>query len=326
MSEQTIQDWETSPQDLTDPDTAVLGVVPDTAADLIEANETGDLISEPMTTDQAREITDAIRSTSEVLYTLIQRAHQGKAWLSLGYGSFAEYVREEFAMSRSRAYQILDQARVIDAIEAAAPDGASLPHITEAAARDLKSVLGEIGPAITEATSGLDDPDEAGRVVEEIVEDYRDRANDRREEAILDHEEEALDRAERAGNSDYAPDGPPPMPYLPPNDYDDDADDFDPIAVRRNVQAAYDLYSAINALKAMPDVDSVIGAIPAERRAHVSTDLLPSLEWLAEFRMAWEAQPWFNDQGNGAQDAEGTDGDDYDLYDDETDSDLPDAI
>ena len=168
MSEQTIQDWETSPQDLTDPDTAVLGVVPDTAADLIEADDTGDLISEPMTTDQAREITDAIRSTSEVLYTLIQRAHRGKAWLSLGYGSFAEYVREEFAMSRSRAYQILDQARVIDAIEAAAPDGATLPHITEAAARDLKSVLGEIGPAITDATSGLDDPDEAGRVVEEI--------------------------------------------------------------------------------------------------------------------------------------------------------------
>lgn len=304
--------------DTLDPPPPILGVVPDTGTDLIYSDDAGSdlegaLISEPLTTDAARELTDAIKQTSEVLFTLIQRAHAGKAWLALGYSSFHEYVREEFNMSRSRAYQILDQARVVEAIEAALPEGAVMPHISEAAARDLKSVLGEVVPAISDAVSGLESPDEAGHVVEEIVEDYRNEVRERREDDALDREADALDRQERGGG-DYNPDL-PPMPYLPPPVDDEDLDsDFDPVAIRRSVQAAYDLYSAINALKAMPeDVEQVIAVIPAERRFHITNDLGPALEWLAEFRVAWTAQP-FNSEDGFDTDNDAADEDESDEY------------
>lgn len=261
-------------------------------------------IDTPLTTDQARELTDTIRSTSEVLYVLLARAHAGKAYRALGYGTFAEYVQEEFAMSRSRAYQVLDQARVVAAIEAAAPTGADLPAISEAAARDLKSIIGEVVPEIKARTENLP-ADAAGEIVEEIVEEYRDKARDRKDnsggdgnygggyEGVYDREDAAQDAADRRGFSDIPPQAPGPI--VPPSmvdTFDDEEDDFDPALVRRNVQAAYDLYSSLSALKTMPDVESVINTIPVERRIQINDSLRPSLEWLAEFEAAWFAQPW----------------------------------
>ena len=264
-------------------------------------------VGTPLTTDQARELTEAIRSTSEVLYVLLSRAHTGKAWAALGYGSFGDYVRDEFDMSRSRAYQIIDQSRVIAAIEAAAPDGTDLPVISEAAARDLKTIIGEVVPEIEARTEGLH-AHEAGQVVEEIVEEYRDKARDQKEERALEREERDEDDAERRGFSDTSGGGsylPPPPP--PAFDDDDDDDDFDPALIRRNVQAAYDLYSALSALKSMPDIESVINTIPPERRVQINDAVKVSTEWLAEFQAAWFAQPW---QDGNLDDA--TDDDDFD--------------
>lgn len=266
-------------------------------------------IAVPLTTDQARVLTDTIRSTSEVLYVLLARAHAGKAYEALGYSSFADYVRDEFDMSRSRAYQVLDQSRVIAAIESAAPDGTDLPVISEAAARDLKSIIGEVVPEIEARTAGLG-PDEAGQVVEEIVEDYRDQVRERKEDAALEREEREEDEAERRGSSEP---GNGPYTPPPPPDFDDDDDDFDPALIRRNVQAAYDLYSSLSALKSMPDVESVINTIPVERRVQINDSLRSSTDWLAEFQSAWFAQPW--------QDGDATTGDDYDEDDDEYEDD-----
>lgn len=272
-------------------------------------------ISAPMTTDQARELTDTIRSTSEVLYVLLARAHAGRAWEALGYSSFAQYVKEEFDMSRSRAYQVLDQARVVAAIEAAAPEGADLPVISEAAARDLKTIIGEVVPEIEQRTA-LVPAHEAGQVVEEIVEEYRDKARDRREEQALDREEQEMDAAERRGFADTGAPGTGLYPPPPPPTYDDDPDDdFDPALIRRNVQAAYDLYSSLSALRSMPDVESVINTIPVERRTQINDSLRTSTQWLAEFEAAWFAQPW----QDGASSPEAID-DDFD--DDDYDEDL----
>jgi hypothetical protein len=266
-------------------------------------------ISAPLTTDQARDLTDTIRSTSEVLYVLLSRAHRGKAWEALGYSSFADYVREEFDMSRSRAYQILDQSRVIEAIESASPDGADLPAISEAAARDLKSIIGEVVPEIEARTAGVP-VSEAGQVVEEIVEDYRDKVRDKREQDALEKEEREQDEAERRGFSDTSGGGaglytPPPPPQF--DDDEDDDDDYDPAMIRRNVQAAYDLYSSLSALKSMPDTESVINTIPVERRIQINDSLSAATGWLAEFQAAWYAQPWQDGNSDPADEDEDDD-------------------
>lgn len=302
MSEQPVADeWDDTDMSDHEGGSVVLDVVPDPA---LPAD-----IAVPLTTDQARELTDTIRSTSEVLYVLLARAHAGKAWEALGYSSFAEYVREEFDMSRSRAYQVLDQSRVVAAIEAAAPDGTDLPVISEAAARDLKSIIGEVVPEIEARTADIP-VHEAGQVVEEIVEEYRDKVRERREEDALEREEQEMDAAERRGFSDSSGAGlytPPPVDF---GDEDED-DDFDPALIRRNVQAAYDLYSSLSALKSMPDPESVINTIPVERRVQINDSVRASVEWLQQFETQWLAQPWQDGNADVALD------DEDDAYDED---------
>ncbi len=99
---------------------------------------TAPMVASVLTPDEARALTDEIRDTVDNLWQLIERAHAGKAYKALGYTSWADYVRAEFNMSESRSYQLLDQARVIRAIERATSTDV---EITEAAARDLAPIL-----------------------------------------------------------------------------------------------------------------------------------------------------------------------------------------
>lgn len=251
-------------------------------------------VVEPLTTDEARHLTDNIRTTAGLLFTLLARAHKGRAWVALGYSTFADYVHEEFDMSRSRAYQILDQATVVAAIEEATPDGTPLA-ITEAAARDLKTILGDVVPDIAERTEGLP-PEEAGHIVDEMIGNYRDQVRDKREQDALDREEAAMDAADRAGFSGSGGNPSGGGSYVPPPDdvYDDDPEDtgLDAAQVRQRIAAAYDLYTTLTVLKGMPEPDSLISVIPVERRMQINDAIEASLGWLAEFRDQWKAQPW----------------------------------
>src|SRR5690606_32505165 len=74
-----------------------------------------DLAMPPLEETEARELTEKIKTTSNMLYVLIKRAHSGKAWAALGYDSFTDYVKEEFNYSRSYGYRLLDQANMIEA-------------------------------------------------------------------------------------------------------------------------------------------------------------------------------------------------------------------
>lgn len=123
---------------------------------------------------EARALTEAINATSEMLHVLIARAKGGRAWLALGYRSFAEYVDGEFNISRSRAYQVLDQHAVITAIADAVPEGAHVPPITEAAARDLKHVLDDVVTAIRDRTAE-GDAQRTADIVAETIREYRDK-------------------------------------------------------------------------------------------------------------------------------------------------------
>jgi hypothetical protein len=129
---------------------------------LIEA-ENGDMIT--VTVEQATAITEAIRSATQGLYLLIQRAHSHKIYTVLGYTTWEEYVNKEFNISRGRSYQLLNQAKVIEEISEAA---GTPVYLTEREARAIKDALPEITQQIAEDTEGCS-PEEKRFVVDEAV-------------------------------------------------------------------------------------------------------------------------------------------------------------
>jgi len=81
---------------------------------------TTEIVARPLTRAQARKLTDRIQHHAEEAWGLLQTARNGRAWDALGYASWEAYVGEEFGMSRSESYRLLDQAKVITELSAAA--------------------------------------------------------------------------------------------------------------------------------------------------------------------------------------------------------------
>lgn len=79
---------------------------------LVDA-DTGELIAY-CTPDEARHLTDAIKSSAERLWSLLMEAHDRKAWAALGYTTWRDYAMTEFGMSQSHAYRLLDQVGAAD--------------------------------------------------------------------------------------------------------------------------------------------------------------------------------------------------------------------
>ena len=262
--------------ELEDPVTDLLPVEADMNLPL-ELPDFGDFHS-PLNQDQARSITDTIRNAVDVVWMLIARAHAGRAWSALGYESWADYVKEEFNMSRSRSYQLLDQARVVAEIEGAVPEGTVI-SITEAAARDLKGVLEEVVPEIRERTAGLD-PEDASDVLAEIVEEQRERLREQQEAADDDDYEDGY--LGGSGNGRGYSDRDEPEPLY------DDVDGVDVVAIRQAVNAAHDLYSSLSALAGLPDdLEDVVNIIPRERYPQIDENLAEAQENLERFANLW---------------------------------------
>lgn len=100
---------------------------------------TDNLTIHRLTADEARALTTEIQQSAERTHALLLRAHEGEAWAALGYDSWRDYATTEFSMSQSRAYQLLDQARVVRAIESAS-DSTNVELPNEAQARELARV------------------------------------------------------------------------------------------------------------------------------------------------------------------------------------------
>lgn len=98
-------------------------------------------LTKPCTKAEAQALTDRIRNAVEDIRTLVAKAHEGKAWQALGYGSWEAYVKAEFGMSRVHAHRLVKQGEVIEAIEDAL--GGSLPigNIPEGVTRELRRDL-----------------------------------------------------------------------------------------------------------------------------------------------------------------------------------------
>lgn len=123
-----------------------------------------------MTQAEAARVTDEIRTTGDRLWTLLLHAYEHGAWAALGYGSWQTYATAEFSMSRSRAYQLLDAARVNLAIAEAAQS--TDVDVTEAQARDIKPVLGEVVDVIAARTADAD-PEDVPTIVRDVITDAR---------------------------------------------------------------------------------------------------------------------------------------------------------
>lgn len=117
---------------------------------------------------EAEKLTAEIKAWAGTLWVKLRQAHDGQAWRSLGYPSWSEYVRVEFDMSRSRAYQLVSHARAVAELEVAAGIDVST---------DVDSPgMSPIGDTLTEgATRDLDVP-AAAEAVREAVADLPEDA------------------------------------------------------------------------------------------------------------------------------------------------------
>lgn len=270
-------------------------------ADVALLSEGGTALEIPeLTVEQAQELTEHIRSTSDVLYVLVARAHAGKAHKAMGYSDFGAYVKAEFDISRSRAYQFINQANVIQAIEESTPEGTQF-KLSEAAARDLKNYVEELAPEIRDATKDLD-PSEAGAVVEEMVSDYRDKLNQENNDFAdtdfdldfgdVEYDAPSFDGEGGSGGGSQFDDMEnfDNLDDFDPNhgDSDDRAIDIEEASVfRKKLEDVYAFYTALSSLEQMPDVQDIIDSVQESRRSHLNTSLPKAKAWLDAMHEAW---------------------------------------
>lgn len=124
-----------------------------------------------MSKNEAEGLTKSIQSTASALYVLLKKAHDEKAYIALGYKTWASYIDGEFEFSRARSYQLINQANVIEEINEAS--GVEL-FITEREARSIKSKLPEITEKLKEVKEANLPAEEAEEAVKEVIEESRD--------------------------------------------------------------------------------------------------------------------------------------------------------
>jgi hypothetical protein len=131
--------------------------------------EPGEVVAgaRPLEEDAARALTERIRTATRQVCILLLEAHDGQAWMALGYTTWQLYVRREFGLSRSRSYELLDQAHVIQAVSSAA--GLSgIPDISAYAASQIKATLDDVLKTIRLRTTGLTGR-QAAAVVADVI-------------------------------------------------------------------------------------------------------------------------------------------------------------
>jgi hypothetical protein len=89
-----------------------------------------------LTPSAARELTERINTTSQDLCLMLQSAHDGKAWLALGYGTWNEYLAVEIKLSKQHAHRLLAFAETRQLIEKS-PMGDLPPPTSERQVRAL---------------------------------------------------------------------------------------------------------------------------------------------------------------------------------------------
>lgn len=127
--------------------------------------------SQQLSSTEARELTHQIKLGMCHVSSLLLKAHDGRAWSALAYSSWAEYVHVEFGFSRSRSYELLEHARVLQALtDAAGVSG--IPDISPYATSQIKPHLPELIHEIRIQAAGRPEG-EARNLVSELVGNLR---------------------------------------------------------------------------------------------------------------------------------------------------------
>lgn len=234
---------------------------------------TGEIVG-PMDANEARVITQRIKDHAEALWALLLEAHDREAWRALGYETWNAYVTGEFAMSKQRSFQVIDQGRVIQAIRAASES--TTVDLSEREARDIKPRLTEVTTEVRRRVeqeyhqhAARNDPeppteDRVQAIVAEVVTETRaEIAERKRDQAEVREFVQEL------------------REQLP--------DDFDEAAEAQRVATTHGLFKAIAALASMPDVEAVVAAIPDYQRYRFD-DLPQAVAWLTHFADVWETR------------------------------------
>lgn len=134
-----------------------------------------------MTRLEASRLTQRIKTAGRNLSRLVLRAHEGRAWIALGYDSWEQYARQEFGLSRSRSYELVDQARVIKALSSAAQVPADL-RVSPWAIREIKRYVPELLETIRQRASATASRREAVELIGQVVEEKRAALKGRRDQ------------------------------------------------------------------------------------------------------------------------------------------------
>lgn len=269
-----------------------------TEGDVVDLLSDDDLEFE-MSEAKAREITDAIRAAATATYVLLAQAHEGKAYKALGYDTWADYVREEFDITASRSYQLLDLSKVVKEIESATPDHTVI-KLTEAQARDIKRELPKITERIKEETEGLA-PAEAADTVDRIIEDIREqkkadeKAVAEREQKLAEAEQNGYHKGLEAAADAFLENNGGSGPYEGGSgnggDYGSDEPGIDDGLDVMSPQDKVDLYNFLNVLSgltSLPDPDDFVRVVPAGREDEITNQLNTAAAWLNRFSSLWE--------------------------------------
>lgn len=252
--------------------------------DLILENETD------MSETEARELTEAIRSAATATYILLAQAHEGKAYKALGYETWASYVKEEFDISTQRSYQLLDLSKVIKTLESSAPDGTEV-KLTEAQARDIKRELPKITERIEEETKDLS-PEEAGDVIEGIIDEAREEAATQKKEddKVAAERQKEKEEAEQEGYHKALEDVADQMLEADSQNRIGDSADDEMIEVEvqgdgdsLSPQDSMDMYNFVNSMSgfsSLPEPDDFVNIIPDSRFSETYDQLVETASWV----------------------------------------------
>jgi hypothetical protein len=140
-------------------------------------------VAEPLDAAAARALTERIKGAANNFSLLLLEAQERQAWMALGYRTWERYVRQEFGLSRTRSYELLDHGRLIRAIQATTgvPLIADIPPY---AARKVKPYLSQFIAGLRNRVAGKP-AEEIPLIVSDVIRNTRPhvRVLERREPA-----------------------------------------------------------------------------------------------------------------------------------------------
>jgi len=275
----------------------VSGEILDDSEDFSEDFDLDNIEAPAMDSDEAQEITEAIRASATATYILLAQAHAGKAYKALGYSTWADYVNEEFSISSSRSYQLLDLSKAVKMIEEASPEGTEV-KLTEAQARGIKKELPRITEQIKEATKDKS-PTEAAEMIDEIIDEAREQR--KADEKVTKEKQAKIDEAaedgyraglEAAADAFLEENG---GKYDKDDDDDDSSEDYGSSEGGATITAQdsmdiYNFLSVLTGITSLPEPERLLRIIPDERMTEVGNQLDEAVKWFTNFKTVWDEQ------------------------------------